>query len=163
MPVIQWLNDNNYHIWYDNGIHSGEFASIIAEKLEKATCVIAFLSDEYIESINCRNEINYAIKKNKVILHSAAESIDIDGWVLMGHGDAPKALGRALNTIKLISCGFNMDTAHRTKDEMQAPRTWKSTPSQKTGCFLSMPEYSPYSFNPCPDKCCPLQTLRRCR
>ena len=38
--------------------------------------------------------------------------------------------------LKLISCGFNMDTAHRIKDEMQAPRTWKSTPSQKDGVLF---------------------------
>ena len=58
---------------------------------------------------------------------------------------------------------LNRPAIHGIKDEIQAPRTWKSTPSQKMGCSLSMPEYSPYSFNPCPDKCRPLQTLRRCR
>ena len=67
-PVVQWLNDNNYRIWFDKGIHSGEFALKIEERLEKSFCVIALLTDNYIDSINCRNEINYAIKNNITIL-----------------------------------------------------------------------------------------------
>lgn len=67
-PIIQWLYDNGYRIWFDKGIHSGEFATKIEERLERASCIVALLSDNYIESINCRNEINYAIKNQVTIL-----------------------------------------------------------------------------------------------
>lgn len=67
-PIIQWLYDNGYRIWFDKGIHSGEFATKIEERLERASCIVALLSDNYIESINCRNEINYAIKNQVAIL-----------------------------------------------------------------------------------------------
>ena len=67
-PIIQWLHDNGYRIWFDKGIHSGEFATKIEERLEHSSCIVALLSDNYIESINCRNEISYAIKNQVTIL-----------------------------------------------------------------------------------------------
>ena len=69
MPIIEAMADYGFRIWYDEGIEAGtEWPEYIAEHLENAGAVIAFLSDASLGSINCRQEINEAINMQKDLL-----------------------------------------------------------------------------------------------
>ncbi|MCR5089622.1 MAG: TIR domain-containing protein [Oscillospiraceae bacterium] len=64
MEVVEELHDRGYRIWYDDGIEVGsEWPEYIAQHLLKASLVIAFLSNAYIRSPNCRKEMHYALSK----------------------------------------------------------------------------------------------------
>lgn len=68
-PIIEAMYDRGFRIWYDAGIEAGtEWPEYIAEHLENASAVIAFLSNSALESINCRQEINEAINQKKDFL-----------------------------------------------------------------------------------------------
>ena len=69
LPIVNALEAGGLSLWYDKGIRIGvEWPSYVEEKLLKCGCVIAFVSDPFVDSQNCRNEINLAVSENKDIL-----------------------------------------------------------------------------------------------
>ena len=71
-PLIKRMMDDGISIWYDNGIDPGtEWDENIAMHLRECSGIIAFLSDNYLESENCRDELNYArdLGKERLIIY----------------------------------------------------------------------------------------------
>ncbi len=69
LPLIEALSEKGFNIWYDSGIEAGsEWPEYIAEKLLGSEVVMVFLSENALNSPNCRQEIRYAISKNKNLL-----------------------------------------------------------------------------------------------
>lgn len=72
LPIIEYMQQAGIRIWYDDGIEAGsEWPQYIAENLERASCVLAFMSPNSANSHNCRNEINLAseLKKEFLVVH----------------------------------------------------------------------------------------------
>lgn len=69
LPLIKGLRERGFRLWYDEGIEAGtEWPAYIEEHLEKCACVLVFLSDNSIDSVNCRNEINVAAELPREML-----------------------------------------------------------------------------------------------
>lgn len=78
LKIIDAMQQAGFSIWYDKGIEAGtEWPEFIAENLIRCECFIAFLSKNYIESHNCRREVNLAIKKKKEILVAYLEDVEL--------------------------------------------------------------------------------------
>lgn len=61
MPIINRLYKDGFRIWYDEGINPGtEWDEKIASQVQNCSLFIAFLSEEYLASSNCKDELNYA-------------------------------------------------------------------------------------------------------
>lgn len=61
LPIIHQMRKDGYRVWYDEGIDPGsEWDENIASHLEKSRCFIAFMSENYLQSNNCKDEIFYA-------------------------------------------------------------------------------------------------------
>lgn len=69
MRVVADMHSRGYRIWYDEGIEVGsEWPECIAEHLASAHLMLAFISEAYMNSDNCRREMHYALSKRiKVI------------------------------------------------------------------------------------------------
>lgn len=66
MQVIEHLQNNHYRVWYDEGIDPGtEWDENIASHVENCYCFLAFLSKEYLESSNCKDELTFARELDK--------------------------------------------------------------------------------------------------
>ena len=64
MEVVEALAEQGYRIWYDDGIEVGsEWQEYIAGHLAGARLMVAFLSNAYMRSDNCRKEMHYALSK----------------------------------------------------------------------------------------------------
>lgn len=64
--IIEYLQEKGFRIWYDEGIVPGtEWAKNIADHIDHCSYFIAFLSESYIVSGNCKNELTYVQKKEK--------------------------------------------------------------------------------------------------
>ena len=64
--IIKVMQEQGYRVWYDEGIDPGtEWDENIAEHIVKSDYFIAFISPQYIESTNCKDELNYARDLNK--------------------------------------------------------------------------------------------------
>ncbi|MBR5321776.1 MAG: toll/interleukin-1 receptor domain-containing protein [Clostridia bacterium] len=72
LEIVEKLINDGYRVWYDEGIDPGtEWDDFIAEKLEKCGYFIAFISEEYLGSDNCKDELNYArdIEKDRLLVY----------------------------------------------------------------------------------------------
>lgn len=69
LPIVRAMLDGGFRVWFDQGIQAGtEWPAFIEEHLNRCSRVVVFMSSATVESVNCRNEINYACMLKKEIL-----------------------------------------------------------------------------------------------
>ncbi len=69
LPVVEAMKGAGVNLWYDEGIQAGsEWPEYIAEKVMHCTKFVLFVSPAYLDSQNCRRELNFAISRKKGIL-----------------------------------------------------------------------------------------------
>ncbi len=87
LPVISTLQEQGFRVWYDAGIEVGsEWPEYIAEHLERCNVFLAFLSQAALDSVNCRQEINFAIEERKEMLVVYLEDIRLTAGMRMRLG-----------------------------------------------------------------------------
>ena len=70
LQIVEELTDRGYRVWYDDGIEVGsEWPEYIAQHLAGAGLMIAFLSNAYMRSDNCRKEMHFALSKKIPIIN----------------------------------------------------------------------------------------------
>ena len=68
LPVIQGLQNRGVRVWYDGGLElTDQWLKRIADRLEKCSCVLAFVSRNSADSDNCYKEIHFAVEEKKGI------------------------------------------------------------------------------------------------
>lgn len=88
LPVVEDLHRRGYNIWYDEGIEVGsEWQECIASHLVEAHLVIAFISNAYIKSDNCRREMHYALTKRKKTINIFLEETELSPGMEMQIGN----------------------------------------------------------------------------
>lgn len=61
LPIVYRLRSEGYNLWYDEGIEAGsEWDENIANHIMQCSYFIAFISENYLNSTNCKDELNYA-------------------------------------------------------------------------------------------------------
>ena len=61
MRMLAGLQDMGCRVWYDEGINAGsEWDENIASHVEECQVFIALISENYLNSANCRDELNFA-------------------------------------------------------------------------------------------------------
>lgn len=77
-PLIERMAKDGYRIWYDEGINPGtDWPEMIAEHLNKCSACIALITENSINSHNCRKEINYALFKKKPFISVFLEKVTL--------------------------------------------------------------------------------------
>lgn len=68
-PIIEALEEAGFRLWYDDSVESAsEWPAYIEEKLTGCEVFLALLSNDAVDSLNCRNEIGLALSLKKKIL-----------------------------------------------------------------------------------------------
>lgn len=90
--VIDSLRRTGYSIWYDDGVDPGvSWDDYIAERIECCRCFAAYVTEAYIGSANCIDEISYARDNGKEIVLIYAENAAM-----------PKGLQMRLSSARVI-------------------------------------------------------------
>ncbi len=77
-PIIERLAYDGYRVWYDEGIDPGsEWPEIIAGHLNGCSACIALISENSLNSHNCRREINFALLKKRPFISVVLEPVDM--------------------------------------------------------------------------------------
>ena len=88
MQVVADLTDRGYRVWYDGGIEVGsEWQEDIAGHLASAGLMIAFLSNAYMRSDNCRKEMHYALSKKIPVINIFLEETQLTPGMEMQVGN----------------------------------------------------------------------------
>lgn len=77
-PEIQWLKDQGFNIWYDEGISPGSrWSEELATALEKSTLFIYFCTPQSVNSHHCLNEVNRSLDTEKptIAIHLQATTL----------------------------------------------------------------------------------------
>ena len=83
-PILERLEVEGYRLWYDEGIDPGsEWPETIAAHLTNASACVGMISNNYLQSDNCRRELNYALKKHIPFLPVFLEDAEMSAGVEM--------------------------------------------------------------------------------
>lgn len=78
MHYIDALEQQGFLVWFDGGIEAGsEWPEYIANRLASSACVLAFISDHYVDSKNCRRELALAQDLEKEQLNVYLREVDL--------------------------------------------------------------------------------------
>ncbi len=78
VEIINRMSEEGYNVWYDEGIDPGtEWDENIANHVNGCAYFIAFISNGYIGSDNCKDELNYARDLEKERLLVYLEEVDL--------------------------------------------------------------------------------------
>ena len=87
MEIIEKLWESGYRVWYDEGIDPGsEWDENIASHIEACGFFIALLSREYLDSTNCKDELNFARETENPRLLIYLEDIELPSGMKMRLG-----------------------------------------------------------------------------
>ena len=82
--IIDKLNEGGYNVWYDGGISPGsEWDQNIASHVKQCSYFIAFVSQAYIGSENCKDELNFARDLDKERLLVYLEEVTLPDGLAM--------------------------------------------------------------------------------
>lgn len=117
LPLIHALQEQDVRIWFDEGIEAGtEWPEYIAERLENSYCVIAFLSEAFTESQNCRREINFTIDLKKEIMAVYLEEVVLSPGMRLQLSPVPALHRKNYKTEQaLVKALLETDTVIRCK------------------------------------------------
>jgi len=76
-PIIEQLVNDGYRVWFDEGLDFGsEWTETVARRIDDCEAYMVLLSDSAVNSHNCRQEINFAIRKRKQFLSVLLENVE---------------------------------------------------------------------------------------
>ena len=82
--IVHHLQSEGFRVWYDEGVDPGsEWDENIASHVEKCGYFIALLSRSYLDSSNCKDELNYAREEEKPRLLIYLEEVQLPSGMRM--------------------------------------------------------------------------------
>ena len=86
-PIITRLQRDGFRVWYDDGIDPGsEWDENIAAHVAGCGYFIAFLADNYLDSNNCKDELNFSRDQGKPQLLIYLEDVELPQGMAMRQG-----------------------------------------------------------------------------
>lgn len=83
-PILERLSNAGFNIWYDKGIEAGStWDDNIALHIDTSAYFMAFISENYLNSSNCKDEISYARDLNKDMLLIYLEEVALPSGMAM--------------------------------------------------------------------------------
>ncbi len=87
LSVINALERNGFRVWFDAGVEAGsEWPEYIASHLRKSACVLAFISPNFVSSVNCRRELTFAQNLNVPMLNVYLSEVELSDGLQMQLG-----------------------------------------------------------------------------
>ena len=87
LPTVSAMKESGINLWFDEGIVAGsEWPEFIAEKVVDCNKFVLFVSNAYLNSQNCKRELNFAISRKKDILSIFLEEVQLSPGMEMQLG-----------------------------------------------------------------------------
>ena len=86
-PEISWLNEQDFNIYYDEGISPGSsWTDVLAKAVEQCHVFLYYLSPRSVQSVVCTDEVNYALTKHRQVLTVHLEETELPPGLEMSLG-----------------------------------------------------------------------------
>ena len=128
--AIRWLKAAGFRVWYDEGvIPATQWDENIARAIENCDYLLALISEAYLASSNCLDELNYARDRNIPMLLIYLEDVSLPSGLAMRLGrllaihryryDNPAAFyGKVVRAKGIGVCGDGRFEAEEVDDDM---------------------------------------------
>lgn len=99
-PEIQWLKDQGFNIWYDEGIAPGhEWRDELAERISSSSLFLFFVTPASVSSEHCRRELNYAIDVGIPLLAAYLRETELPGGMQLSLNSVQAILRHELSDL----------------------------------------------------------------
>ncbi|MCR4607376.1 MAG: toll/interleukin-1 receptor domain-containing protein [Oscillospiraceae bacterium] len=88
-PIVERLVMDGYRVWYDDGIHAGEdWTETVAMRLDESAICMPMLTENYVQSVNCRNELAYSLNSGKTVISIKLTDFEMPRGLKLQMGNA---------------------------------------------------------------------------
>ena len=110
-PIIEGLQKRGLRVWYDEGIEWGShWDDVIFEHLSGCAYVVAFVTEHFLQSENCQDEISYAKDEQKGPFIVFLDNLELTGKMKFRYGRL-----QALNLHQFAGMDALLDTLVQTR------------------------------------------------
>ena len=96
-PEIQWLRDQGFNIWYDEGISPGaSWRQELADFIDGSSLFLYLVTPPSIISSHCQKELNYALEHHKPVIAVHLKRTVLPGGMALTLGDIQAILKQEL-------------------------------------------------------------------
>ena len=140
--ITRELIGRGFRIWFDEGLTPAqEWDEVIARRVENCDYFIALISKNYLESENCRDELNYARDKNRPRMLIYLEDVELPGGMAMRllrnhalhkweYSDTAQMIDKAVTAEGIDVCG---STEPAPEQEPESDRDAGAKPGKRAG------------------------------
>lgn len=149
-PMIEGLQKRGMRVWYDEGIEWGShWDQVIFEHLSGCACVVAFVTENFLQSENCMDEISFAKDEQKGPFIVFLDNLELTGMMKYRYGriqalnlhqfaDKDALLDNLVDAQILASC---RGTTVRSASSSPVPQ--QPVPAPKPAPQQTVPAYQP--------------------
>jgi hypothetical protein len=124
-PEIQWLKDQGFNIWYDEGISPGsEWHQELADRLDGSSLFLYFITPRSADSLHCEREVHYAIDNEMRLLAVHLEETQLPSGINLSLGNM-----QAIMRHELSEFDYRVKLIKGTSDHIQRGVASASVPS----------------------------------
>lgn len=144
-PMIEGLQKRGMRVWYDEGIEWGShWDQVIFEHLSGCACVVAFVTENFLQSENCMDEISFAKDEQKGPFIVFLDNLELTGMMKYRYGRI-----QALNLHQFASADALLNNLVDTqilsacRSTAPQPAAQRTTPAAKPAPQQTVPVYQP--------------------
>lgn len=95
---LQFLHDAGINIWYDEGITPGSrWSDELANAIDHADLFLVFLTEAAVQSENCLNEMDFALRRRRPFLAVELEPVTLPPGIELNIGNRQSILSHRLD------------------------------------------------------------------
>lgn len=80
-PILEQFSKDGYRFWFDDGTRSGEaWQKIVSKEIRKCTVFLFLISEDTMQSDNCRDELTYAKNNRKTIVPVFLSKVTLESY-----------------------------------------------------------------------------------
>jgi len=137
LPIIRRLQREGFRVWYDEGIEAGsEWPDYIASHLKCSFCVISMVSNNFADSLYCRQELTYAQKYRKEML-----SVYLEDGILPDGLELQLASNQGMYRNRFASAELFMEKLCSARILQPCRIPANEAPEEKEPDGIEIPEY----------------------
>ena len=130
-PEIQWLKDQGFNIWFDEGISPGhEWHQELADRIVQSSLFLYFITGQSAASEHCQREVHYAIDNGKQLL-----TVHLEETVLPGGINLSLSSIQAIMRHELSDLDYRIKLLNGTSDHIKRGISVAAEPTPKVNGF----------------------------
>ena len=117
LPMISRIQRDGYRVWYDEGIAPGSnWDEYISLHLDRSCCVLSFLSEAYVRSQNCKDELALTRAKGKSVNIIYISDVQLSPGMRMRYGRIQALFANVMPEEELFDRLYKVDALQAARE-----------------------------------------------